>query len=67
MSFPKKIKILSDDTILVLENEITGKKMPERMAVYKYIKAEVFIGSTVTLLLKQIQDMASDKRLEILE
>lgn len=67
MSFPKKIKILSDDTILVLENEITGKKLPERMAVYRYIKAEVFIGSTVTLFLKQIQELLSDKRLEVLE
>lgn len=68
-NFPKKIKILSDDTILILEEEILDKwkKLPVRLANYKYIQAKVLLGSSVVLQLPQIINLHNDGRLEIIE
>lgn len=68
-NFPRKIKILSDDTILELVEEILdkGKKPSVRQALYVYIKAEVKKGLTVTLLLSQIESFLQDSRAIVLE
>lgn len=68
-NFPKKIEILSDETILVLVEEVLekGRKLPVRIAKYEYIKAKVFIGTSVILQLPQIESMVQDGRLNILE
>lgn len=68
-NFPNKIKILSDDTILVLEEEILdkGRKLPVRIANYKYIQAKALLGNSVILQLPQIINLRNDSRLEIIE
>lgn len=68
-TFPPKIKILSDDTILIFEEEVLekGKKLPIRLAKYKYIQAKVFLGSSVILQLPQISNLLNDGRLILLE
>jgi hypothetical protein len=68
-NFPNKIKILSDDTILIFEEEILdkGKKLPVRIANYKYIQAKALLGNIVILQLPQIINLLADSRLEIIE
>jgi hypothetical protein len=67
--FPKKIRILSDDTNLIFIEEVLekGKKLPVRLAKYEYIKAKVFLGNTVILQFPQIESLYRDGRLDILE
>lgn len=68
-NFPRKIEILSDETILVFIEEVLekGRKLPVRIAKYEYIKAKVFLGSSVILQFPQIESMLQDGRLNILE
>lgn len=68
-NFPNKIKILSDDTILVLQEEILekGRKLPVRIANYKYVQAKALLGNIVILQLPQIINLHNDCRLEIIE
>lgn len=68
-NFPNKIKILSDDTILVLQEEILdkGRKLPVRIANYKYVQAKALLGNIVILQLPQIINLFNDCRLEIIE
>jgi len=68
-NFPKKISILSDDTTLVFIEEVLekGKKLPVRLAKYEYIKAKVFLGTTVILQFPQIESLNRDGRLDIVE
>jgi hypothetical protein len=68
-TFPPKIKILSDDTILIFEEEILekGRKLPVRLAYYKYVQAKVFLGKSVILQLPQIENLWKDGRLTLVE
>jgi len=68
-NFPKKIRILSDDTTLIFVEELLekGKKLPVRLAKYQYTEAKVFLGSIVILQHPQIQSLNKDRRLDILE
>lgn len=68
-NFPKKINVLSDDTILVFEEEILdkGRKLPIRLANYKYVQAKVFLGKSVILQLPQIENLLKDGRLTLIE
>lgn len=64
-NFPKHITFLSDSTEVEFIQEIKDKKLKERLAEYKFTKAVVLKGKSVTLGLSQIEKLKSDNSIKI--
>lgn len=66
-SFPKKIKLLSDNNELELVEIVTPKDKKEIMGVYIYRKSITKLNRTAPFTLKFLEDLKTGKLLEVLE
>lgn len=65
MTFPSRIRFLTDDTeAIYLEEIVTKDKKADRSARYEFVKARVNKGKRFSLLLSQVEKLRGDKLIE---